>query len=79
MRTFSNCRANNREAETGRIYGLKRANLCFSFEDESLHTENFILVDTEKHIRGIYNGLNRTSVNQLIADIKTLQKERKSI
>jgi len=44
-------------------------------EDEFLHTENFVLIDKDKHIRGIYNGLNKTAVNQLIADIKTLQKE----
>ncbi len=44
--------------------------------DEFLHTENFVLVDKNRHIRGIYNGLNKTSVNQLIADIKTLKKEQ---
>ena len=44
--------------------------------DEFLHTENFILVDKNKHIRGIYNGLNKTSIEQLIADIKTLKKEK---
>jgi protein SCO1/2 len=44
-------------------------------EDEFLHTENFVLIDKNKRIRGIYNGLNKTSINQLIADIKTLQKE----
>ena len=43
--------------------------------DDFLHTENFVLVDKNKHIRGIYNGLNRNAVQQLIADIKTLQKE----
>ena len=43
-------------------------------EDEFLHTENFILVDKNKHVRGIYNGLNKTSIEQLIADIKTLKK-----
>lgn len=42
-------------------------------EDEFLHTENFVLVDENKHIRGIYNGLNKVSVAQLIADIKTLK------
>ena len=41
--------------------------------DEFLHTENFVLIDKNRHIRGIYNGLNKTSVNQLIADIKTLK------
>ncbi|MEZ4850479.1 MAG: SCO family protein [Bacteroidia bacterium] len=45
-------------------------------ENEFLHTENFVLVDKNRHIRGIYNGLNKTSVNQLIADIKTLKKEK---
>jgi protein SCO1/2 len=43
--------------------------------DDFLHTENFILIDTNKHIRGIYNGLNKNSVKQLIADIKTLKNE----
>lgn len=43
--------------------------------DDFLHTENFILIDKKKHIRGIYNGLNKNSVKQLIADIKTLKKE----
>lgn len=44
-------------------------------DTEFLHTENFILVDQNRHIRGIYNGLNKASVSQLIADIKTLSKE----
>ena len=44
-------------------------------EDDFLHTENFILVDKKRHIRGIYNGLNKTAIAQLIADIKTLKKE----
>ena len=44
-------------------------------EDDFLHTENFVLIDKKRHIRGIYNGLNKASVNQLITDIKTLQKE----
>ena len=43
--------------------------------DEFLHTENFVLIDKHRHIRGIYNGLNRTSIQQLITDIKTLKAE----
>lgn len=43
--------------------------------DDFLHTENFVLVDKQRHIRGIYNGLNKTSVRQLITDIKSLQQE----
>lgn len=45
--------------------------------DEFLHTENFVLIDKEGQIRGIYNGLNKTSVQQLITDIKVLKKEKK--
>ena len=44
--------------------------------DEFLHTENFVLIDKKGHIRGIYNGLNKTSVNQLITDIKFLKEEK---
>ena len=44
-------------------------------EDDFLHTENFLLVDGQGHLRGIYSGLNKTDVQQLIADIKTLQRE----
>ena len=43
--------------------------------DDFLHTENFVLVDNNRHIRGIYNGLNKSSINQLIADTKSLKKE----
>ena len=43
--------------------------------DDFLHTENFILIDKNKHIRGIYNGLNKNSVQELITDIKTLKLE----
>lgn len=44
-------------------------------EGEFLHTENFVLIDKNRHIRGIYNGLNKSSINQLIADIHTLKTE----
>ncbi len=44
--------------------------------NDFLHTENFLLIDKNKHIRGIYNGLNRASIAQLITDIKTLKTER---
>ena len=44
-------------------------------ENDFLHTENFILVDQKRRIRGIYNGLNKASINQLITDIKTLQEK----
>jgi len=43
--------------------------------DEFLHTENFILVDKQRRIRGVYNGTNPTEVDRLIDDIKILQHE----
>lgn len=43
--------------------------------DDFLHTENFILVDNNRHIRGIYNGVHNASVRQLITDIKALKME----
>ena len=46
-------------------------------EDEFLHTENFVLIDKNRHIRGIYNGLNKTAIQQLIADVRILQIESK--
>ncbi len=44
-------------------------------EDDFLHTEHFFLIDGKGHLRGIYNGLNKNSVNELISDIATLQSE----
>ena len=43
--------------------------------NDFLHSENFLLIDKNKHIRGIYNGLNRASMEQLDVDIKSLEKE----
>lgn len=43
--------------------------------DDFIHTENFILIDQKRRIRGIYNGLNKSAIQQLIVDIETLRKE----
>lgn len=43
--------------------------------DSFLHTENFVLVDKKGFIRGIYNGINTSSLEQLIADIRLLKGE----
>lgn len=45
-------------------------------KNEFLHTENLLLIDHNRHIRGIYNGLNNTSVSHLIRDIQVLKDER---
>lgn len=39
------------------------------------HTESFYLLDGQRRIRGIYNGMNTAAVTQLIEDIQTLQRE----
>jgi protein SCO1/2 len=44
---------------------------------EFLHTEHFILVDKTKRIRGIYNGTLSLEMQQMLGDIKTLEKENK--
>lgn len=49
--------------------GIKKGNDVF------LHTENFILIDKQRHIRGIYNGLDPNSIQHLIRDIKVLKME----
>ena len=49
--------------------GVKKDNDVF------LHTENFILIDKQRHIRGIYNGLDPYSMQNLISDIKILKAE----
>ena len=38
-----------------------------------IHTPNFILIDTKKQIRGIYDGTNENEILRLIADIKILK------
>lgn len=40
--------------------------------EDFIHTENFLLIDQNRRIRGIYNGLSKTAIQQLIADAKTL-------
>ncbi|MBL7923179.1 MAG: SCO family protein [Bacteroidia bacterium] len=44
-------------------------------EDAFLHSEQFLLIDKEKHIRGIYDGTNHFEVKKLIEDIAALQHE----
>lgn len=44
-------------------------------QKQFLHDEHFILVDKEKHIRGIYDGTSLPDVNKLIDDIKLLQAD----
>lgn len=40
-----------------------------------MHTENFILVDTKRRIRGAYDGTDPEAITQLLTDIDILKKE----
>lgn len=42
-----------------------------------LHSEKFVLVDKDKHIRGYYDGTTADGMNAVAADIKMLLKEEK--
>ncbi|MGI9191392.1 MAG: SCO family protein [Chitinophagaceae bacterium] len=42
---------------------------------EFIHSEKFVLVDKEKHIRGVYDGTKPDEVNKLIKEIGELRKE----
>ena len=66
------------------IYELARKSY-FAVLDEGdgglqdfIHTENFILVDKKRRIRGFYDGTDDEEIQRLIVDIKILQKESSS-
>lgn len=44
-------------------------------EDNFIHTENFILVDQQGYIRGVYNGTLPLEVKRLMRHIEILKKE----
>lgn len=46
-------------------------------DDGFLHSEQFVLVDKNKHIRGYYDGTTAEGMNALAADLKMLLKEEK--
>lgn len=44
-------------------------------ENDFIHTENFVLVDHQKRIRGYYDGTSIEEVDRLIEDVGILRKE----
>jgi protein SCO1/2 len=63
------------------IYNLARKSY-FAVVDQGdgglqdfIHTPNFILVDKEKRIRGVYDGTMDDEIERIIQDIALLQKE----
>lgn len=60
------------------IYELARKSYLAVKEDgdggpfDMIHTENFILVDKERRIRGFYDGTNEGEIEKLISDLEIL-------
>ncbi|HLT54158.1 MAG TPA: SCO family protein [Flavobacteriaceae bacterium] len=44
-------------------------------EYDMIHTENFVLVDKKRQIRGFYDGTNPEDIDRLLDDIETLKRE----
>lgn len=44
-------------------------------EYDLIHTENFVLVDKKKRIRGFYDGTDPQAIETLLHDIEVLKKE----
>tara|TARA_R100001230_G_C5687582_1_gene198034 strand:- start:2949 stop:3614 length:666 start_codon:yes stop_codon:yes gene_type:complete len=44
-------------------------------ENDLVHTENFVLVDKKKRIRGFYDGTDPEAIEKLLADIEILKQE----
>jgi protein SCO1/2 len=63
------------------IYNLARKEYLASKTEgdggkyDLVHTENFVLVDKEKRLRGFYDGTNPEEIEQLIEDIDILRLE----
>lgn len=43
--------------------------------DDFVHSEQVVLVDKEKHIRGFYDGTDVNDINKLIEDIRALEMQ----
>ena len=64
------------------IYDLARKSYMAAKTDlnnpySMVHTENFVLVDKEKRIRGTYDGTDSKEIEKLIEDIKILKASYK--
>lgn len=66
------------------IYALaKDSYLVNALQDDGtpegfLHSELFILIDTHKRIRGMYDGTDSVAVKKLMDDIRLLKQEKNS-
>lgn len=44
-------------------------------DEDFIHTQNFALIDKNKHIRGYYDGTDSIEINRLITDLRLLIQE----
>ena len=49
-----------------------------NIDDQFIHTQFFALVDKEKRVRGIYDGLKKDELARLEKDIAGLLKDKNS-
>jgi len=43
---------------------------------DMVHTENFMLIDKKRQIRGFYDGTNAEDIDRLLEDIQILKEEK---
>ncbi|MBD0831426.1 SCO family protein [Aestuariibaculum sediminum] len=66
------------------IYKLARKSYLAVKDDgnggpyDMIHTENFMLIDKKRQIRGFYDGTNPDDIHRLLADIEILRQEPNS-
>ncbi len=67
--------------EKKHLYDMARTGYLLNAEDgngdenDFIHTQNFALVDKERHLRGFYDGTDSLDVSRLITDITLLLEE----
>lgn len=67
--------------EKKHLYEMARKSYLLNAEEgngdaeDFIHTQNFALVDKEKHLRGFYDGTDSIDVSRLITDIELLLQE----
>jgi protein SCO1/2 len=53
-------------------------NNSINIKESFIHTQFFALIDKQKRVRGIYDGLKPVEITRLDKDIETLLKEKDS-
>jgi protein SCO1 len=67
------------------IYDLARRSYFAALDEgdggpqDFVHTENFVLVDSRRRLRGFYDGTSDKDVDRLIKDLRVLLKEEREL